>query len=338
MSKIALCGLAIAVVSAVAASMYFVFGGSTGVVNATVDRGVSHAEMKGLRDQIARLEARLQRVEQGGVQRVRDESPERSGSPTAGMSSGGMTVEGLGADTNLVASSGSRPLSPPERIRKLDQLKSDQDRIDLALTMLKGNSGEQVQAIHTLLKLSPVAGMQALTNLVRSDRDTDHILASQVIRLMSEIDDPGLDAQIQSLYEGASRVVQKAAARESQRRGNSNLAQRFLDDSRVDLNSTDGGVRARTLLEVAFLASPQIAPVVLPSLSDSNSQVRMNALYALKLCKDPAMISHIEPLLQDPDPQVRERASQTIAVLQKILAGEGSLSPGGSKERTGRSG
>ena len=106
---------------------------------------------------------------------------------------------------------------------------------------------------------------------------------------------------------GGKREVAQALAK----LGDSELLEEFIARaSALMLGDEDGALRLRALKELATLKRPDTLPMFVQALTDTNSQVRAYAIYAVGVLGGAEVLDELEPALSDPDKFVRLAAQK----------------------------
>jgi hypothetical protein len=197
---------------------------------------------------------------------------------------------------------------------------TDSERLALAQELLQDdNPMVRYAALRTLAELSPaeaVTGVEELVASVGEDRRAGWV-ASRAISLLGEVEGVAVDSTLYRIYDSADEDLRMSAARALEEQGDAGLMRQEVASVTSDLGSDDGGLRARAVDQLAATRSPLAVPHLLPMLSDSNSEVRLRTLDALRRTGDESQIETIKALLDDPVAHVRERAARTMESLRE---------------------
>ena len=229
---------------------------------------------------------------------------------------------GAEAGTAAEPSAASRPEPPAPRagLRSFFEginplLSGDpEDRLALARRLRDGPGPARLLSTRALLELEPLEGLDAVRELVEEAGDDfrSQRRAAAAIRMLTEVDAPGVDDQLYLYAESERGMLSRTAARALEVRGDPAPMLRVVDSLSALLESPDGGVRGRTAQTLGRTGSPTAVPSLMTLLGDANSEVRLRAVEALGSTADASVIPALTPLLDDPIAAVRESASASI--------------------------
>lgn len=129
------------------------------------------------------------------------------------------------------------------------------------------------------------------------------------------------DYALQALYANqTSPDLRRVIAQVLSQRGNDVLLENQVAAWQVALGSTQPKDRLEALNQLGKIHSVQAVDAIAPALHDSDSTVRVAALFALRDSGNQRHLNLVEPLLNDPDPSVRTLAGNVASALKNLSA------------------
>jgi hypothetical protein len=163
---------------------------------------------------------------------------------------------------------------------------------------------------------------EKLDVLLASDMSSEAIaIASKSIYEKSDDVENLTNEKLQSLYSShPDSDLKRVIAQVLSQRGNNTLLEDQIREQKTLLESDQESDRQEALYQLAKTRTAKAAEVIVPLLSDSNENVKIDALVALRATGNETHISKVEALLNDTDPMVRSLASDVIDNLRNLSA------------------
>jgi hypothetical protein len=134
-------------------------------------------------------------------------------------------------------------------------------------------------------------------------------------------DNPELlpDYELESLYQQQSNAdVKRVAAQVMATRGDNRLLEQQIAATQTRLRSDNPAVRQQALSELAKTHYASAANAITPLLQDANTDVKLDALLALRATGNQNHLRAVQALANDPDPAVSWLARDVIKSLQNL--------------------
>ena len=134
-------------------------------------------------------------------------------------------------------------------------------------------------------------------------------------------DNPDLlpDHELEVLYQSQTNPeVKRVAAQVLSMRGDNTLIEKQISGADKALHSENAAERQQAVMELAKTRYAGAANAVAPLLQDSNIDVKMNALLALKATGNQSHIHLVESLAHSSDPNISWLANDVINSLQNL--------------------
>jgi HEAT repeat protein len=314
--------------AAVACAAYFVGremrvdAGSTSVDAASHDRKLDDVAAR-LSDLEARVDA-LART--SGAVAVRSDAPASSGvsapnsTAKANDPNAGAGAPGAGGDAN-----GANRFAGFDDLRKLRDETDDKARLALAKKMLTDpNQFTSLSALRVVADLDPKEALATVSKWVDQSAKGD-VPTWQVDRALATlVDSKGaatiaadLDTKLHDWFQTGSDDLKHSSARSLETRGDAGPMSQLVASYQADTSNADPGKRTRAIDSLGRTQSRQAVPVLVPLLADTNEEVRLGTLDALRRTGDESVIDKVKPLLDDPVAAVRDRATRTMESLRR---------------------
>ena len=127
------------------------------------------------------------------------------------------------------------------------------------------------------------------------------------------------DYALQAIYADQSNTdLKRVIAQVLSQRGNDALLNDRIAEAQATLRSGDPKTRLDALNQLARIHSVHAVDAIAPSLQDSDSTVRLAALFALRDSGNQRHVSLVEPLTHDPDPSVSALAENVVSTLRNL--------------------
>ena len=127
------------------------------------------------------------------------------------------------------------------------------------------------------------------------------------------------DYELESLYQQQSnQELQRVVAQVMSTRGDNRLLEKQIAKSQTLLSSDDPQRRQQALVELGKTRYVGAASAITPLLQDKNTNVKLDALLALRATGNQSHVHAVEALLNDPDPAVSWLANDVVNSLQNL--------------------
>lgn len=127
------------------------------------------------------------------------------------------------------------------------------------------------------------------------------------------------DYELESLYQQQSNPeLQRVVAQVMSTRGDNRLLEKQIAKSQTNLVSDNPQLRQQALVELAKTRYVGAASAITPLLQDENTNVKLDALLALRATGNQSHVRAVEALLNDPDPAVSWLANDVVNSLQNL--------------------
>lgn len=127
------------------------------------------------------------------------------------------------------------------------------------------------------------------------------------------------DYELESLYQQQGNPeLQRVVAQVMSTRGDNRLLEKQIAKSQTNLSSDDPQRRQQALVELGKTRYVGAASAITPLLQDKNTNVKLDALLALRATGNQSHVHAVEALLNDPDPAVSWLANDVVNSLQNL--------------------
>ena len=127
------------------------------------------------------------------------------------------------------------------------------------------------------------------------------------------------DYALQAIYGSQSNPdLKRVIAQVLSQRGNDALLNDQIAEAQATLKSAKPKDRLDALNQLGKIHSVHAVDAIAPSLQDSDSTVRLAALFALRDSGNQRHVSLVEPLTRDPDPSVSTLAENVVSTLRNL--------------------
>jgi hypothetical protein len=127
------------------------------------------------------------------------------------------------------------------------------------------------------------------------------------------------DYMLQSMYgTQADPDLKRVIAQVLSSRGNNSLIDNQINEAQTFLRSDNPNERQVAITHLAKTRSTTAADAIVPLLNDSNIDVKLNALLALRTTGNQTHVAYVERLLSDPDPAVKSLAKDVVGDLRNL--------------------
>ena len=233
--------------------------------------------------------------------------------------SAGATAPVIGVSQGSVSIAGRRDSDRSDFRLLMDESADPEVRRALAHEMLKSSTmPARMLAIRALVQLDDPQALEAVQDFVSQAGDdprTQRMLPG-VVELLSDVDGPGVDAQLYEYLSHDTKTVQLSAARQLEQRGDANPMAQMVDEIAQRLDSNDSGERSRAAQELGRTGSGSAVEPLAAALKDDSSEVRLRAAQGLGRTADESAIPALTAALEDPVAEVRSSASRSLDVIR----------------------
>jgi len=127
------------------------------------------------------------------------------------------------------------------------------------------------------------------------------------------------DYALQAIYSSQGNPdLRRVIAQVMSQRGDDGLLKDQISEAQTALKSAKPKDRLDALSQLGKIHSVQAVDAITPSLQDSDSTVRVAALFALRDSGNQKHIHLVEPLTRDPDPSVSTLAGNVLSALKNL--------------------
>jgi HEAT repeat protein len=127
------------------------------------------------------------------------------------------------------------------------------------------------------------------------------------------------DDELQAIYASQTDPdLKRVIAQVMSQRDDDSLLKDQIDKAQVTLKSANPRDRLDALGQIGKLHSVLAVDAIAPLLQDSDSTVRLAALFALRDSGNQLQVSLVEPMTRDPDPSVSTLAANVVDALKNL--------------------
>lgn len=127
------------------------------------------------------------------------------------------------------------------------------------------------------------------------------------------------DYELQSLYQNQSNPdLQRVIAQVMSTRGDNSLLEKQIAKTQTSLSSENPAVRQQALVELGKTRYASAANAIAPLLQDGDTNVKLDALLALRATGNQSHVRLVEALVNHPDPAVSWLAKDVVNSLQNL--------------------
>ncbi len=127
------------------------------------------------------------------------------------------------------------------------------------------------------------------------------------------------DYALESLYQNQSNPdLKRVIAQVMSTRGDNSLLEKQITKTQASLGNANPAVRQQALVELAKTHYASAANAIVPLLQDDNTEVKLDALLALRATGNQSHVRQVEALVNHPDPAVSWLAKDVINNLQNL--------------------
>jgi hypothetical protein len=127
------------------------------------------------------------------------------------------------------------------------------------------------------------------------------------------------DYELESLYQSQSNPdLQRVIAQVMSTRGDNRLLEKQITKAQASLSSDNPAIRQQALVELGKTRYASAASAIAPLLQDSDTNVKLDALLALRATGNQSHVRLAETLVNHPDPAVSWLAKDVVNSLQNL--------------------
>ncbi|WP_062061441.1 HEAT repeat domain-containing protein [Cellvibrio sp. OA-2007] len=184
----------------------------------------------------------------------------------------------------------------------------------------EADSQQLLRDLGTLSDRDPRSFSEKATALLAGNLNKDGIaIVSKSVFELADNREILPDYELESLYQNQSNPdLKRVIAQVMSTRGDSRLLEKQIARSQTNLSSDDPAVRQQALVELGKTRYASAANAIAPLLQDSNTNVKLDALLALKATGNQNHLRQVEALIDHPDPAVSWLAKEVASSLQNL--------------------
>jgi HEAT repeat protein len=210
--------------------------------------------------------------------------------------------------------------------------------VDRPKEVRSGGTRETTVPTQEIASRSGVSSLQILKDLERSAENDPQSYAEKLQQLLSDNgsdeaaaiasrfilekagDQEGLpDSSLQSIYSSQFNPdLRRVIAQVLSQRGNNTLLNGYVAETQVQLGSSQAPDRLEALSRLGKLHSTRAVTAIAPLLQDSDSTVKLAALFALRDNGNQQHVGLAESMISDPDPSVSTLAESVANSLRNL--------------------
>ena len=222
---------------------------------------------------------------------------------------------------------GQQHVSPPSRVTESAQLLEDaaggireRGRSEPAASGRVAGSYQILKELDADSANDPRSYAERLQELL-ADKPTEEEAAIACRFIFGKADDTrGLpDYALQALYASQTNPdLRRVIAQVMAQRGDDTLLANQVAEAQSAMKAGAASERLAALNQLGKIHSVQAVEAIAPALQDSDSTVRVAALFALRDSGNQRHVNLAEPLLDDPDPSVSTLAANVVSALRNL--------------------
>ena len=210
-----------------------------------------------------------------------------------------------------------------EICNQVKENKNDQEQLnnnDQASTYAAPSSTQVLKDLGTSSANDPRSFSEKANDLLSGDSSKEKVaIVSKGIFDMANDRENLPDYNLQSMYNNQTDPdLKRVIAQVLSNRGNNALIDNQITEAQPRLKSENPIERQNALTNLAKTHSSSAANAIAPLLHDTNIDVKLDALLALRATGNQTHVGLVENLLNDPDPAVSLLASQVIGDLRNL--------------------
>lgn len=204
-----------------------------------------------------------------------------------------------------------------KQVKESNDYQTDNEK---AMADIAVGSAQMLKDLGTYSVKDPRSFSEKVSDLLAGDSSKENIAVVSKSIFDRASDRENLpDYELQSIYNNqADPELKRVIAQVLSNRGNNALMDNQIAAAQTRLISDNPNDRQHALTELAKTHSSSAANAIIPLLNDSNIDVKLNALLALKATGNQTHIHLVEQLVNDADPAVSALARDVISDLKNL--------------------
>ena len=180
------------------------------------------------------------------------------------------------------------------------------------------NSTQVLKDLGTISVNDPRSFVEKANDLLSADPSNVAVISKSIFDLASNRETLP-DYMLQTMYSNQTDPdLKRVIAQVLSNRGNNTLIENQITEAQSRLKSANPTERQSALTNLAKTHSSNAADAIAPLLNDSNVDVKLDALLALRATGNQTHISFVQNLVNDPDPSVSSLAKEVIGDLRNL--------------------
>ena len=180
------------------------------------------------------------------------------------------------------------------------------------------NSTQVLKDLGTISVNDPRSFVEKANDLLSADPGNVAVISKSIFDLASNRETLP-DYMLQTMYSNQTDPdLKRVIAQVLSNRGNNTLIENQITEAQSRLKSANPTERQSALTNLAKTHSSNAADAIAPLLNDSNVDVKLDALLALRATGNQTHISFVQNLVNDPDPSVSSLAKEVIGDLRNL--------------------
>ncbi|MGV8836271.1 HEAT repeat domain-containing protein [Cellvibrio sp.] len=182
------------------------------------------------------------------------------------------------------------------------------------------DSQQLLKDLVTLSDRDPRSFSEKANDLLARNASKENIaVVSKSVFDLAENPDVLPDYELQSLYQNQSNPdLQRVIAQVMSTRGDNGLLEKQIAKTQTSLSSENPAIRQQALVELGKTRYASAANAIVPLLQDSDTNVKLDALLALRATGNQSHVRLVETLVSHPDPAVSWLAKDVVNSLQNL--------------------
>jgi HEAT repeats len=182
------------------------------------------------------------------------------------------------------------------------------------------DSQQLLKDLVTLSDRDPRSFSEKANDLLARNASKENIaVVSKSVFDLAENPDVLPDYELQSLYQNQSNPdLQRVIAQVMSTRGDNGLLEKQIAKTQTSLSSENPAIRQQALVELGKTRYASAANAIVPLLQDRDTNVKLDALLALRATGNQSHVRLVETLVSHPDPAVSWLAKDVVNSLQNL--------------------
>ncbi|HEY0893192.1 MAG TPA: HEAT repeat domain-containing protein [Cellvibrio sp.] len=193
-------------------------------------------------------------------------------------------------------------------------------RSELANNAASPDSQQLLKDLSTLSDRDPRSFSEKANALLAGNAGKENIaLVSKGVFDLADNRDILPDYELESLYQSQTNPdLQRVIAQVMSTRGDNRLLEKQITKAQTNLSSDNPAIRQQALVELGKTRYASAANAIAPLLQDSDTNVKLDALLALRATGNQSHVRLAETLVNHPDPAVSWLAKDVVNSLQNL--------------------